>query len=98
MSTGKQPSLEAAPIKETTRVGYMKSVMAALRYSRAKRTVDWEEPASVTITQVAQDLAEREDLTRGTKLVARAALLWFIKSGQVKANEDTLRGMAMLES
>lgn len=98
MSTEKQPSLEAAPIKETTRVGYMKFVMAAARYSKAKRTVDWEEPASVTITQVVQDLADREDLTRETKLVTRSALLWYIKSGQVQDNEDTRQGMAMLES
>jgi len=98
MSTETQPLLEAAQIKETTRVGYMKSVMAAVRHSKAKRTIDWEDPANVSITQVVQDLEEREDLTRETKLVARSALLWYIKSGQVQASEDTRRGMSMLES
>jgi integrase len=94
----RQTELEAAPIKESTEKGYMKAVMAAHRHSQAKRTIDWEEPPIITMTEVIQDLVQREDLTRETKLVVRSALLWFIKSGKVAPSRDTTQALDILES
>lgn len=87
----------AAPIKERTRKGYLVSVRAAINHSTAKRTTDWEEPAIVTLTQVVEDMISREDLERSTKLTTRAALLWYMKSGEAKPGEDTLRARSILE-
>jgi integrase len=90
------PVPEAAPIKESTKKGYLKAVRAAHRYSQAKRTTDWEEPPIIKMVEVVQDLIQREDLTRETKLVARSALVWFIKSGQVGQDRDSIDAVEML--
>jgi len=87
----------AAPIKESTAVGYRKAISAAISYSRAKRTLSWDEPALVTILQVIEDMLERKDLTQSTKNMARAALLWYIRSGQVEDKEGGSAGIALLE-
>lgn len=87
----------AAPIKERTRKGYLVSVRAAINHSTAKRTTDWEEPAIVTLTQVVEDMISREDLERSTKLTTRAALLWYMKSGEAQPGEDSIRARAILE-
>jgi integrase len=87
----------AASIKASTAVGYGKAISAAISYSRDKRTLSWDEPALVTITQVIEDMIDREDLTQSTKNMARAALLWYIRSGQVEDKEGAAIGIAMLE-
>ena len=90
--------LDAAPIMESTKKGYLKAVRAAHRYSQAKRTTDWEEPPIIKMVEVVQDLIQREDLTRETRLVPRSALLWFIKSDKVATEQASLQATAMLES
>lgn len=87
---------EATPIKEATQKSYMKSVMAAHRHSQAKRTFDWENPPIISIAEVVQDLIHRTDLTRETKLVTRSALMWFIRSGQVAADDEAVKAMETL--
>lgn len=86
----------AAPIKERTREGYLKAVNSAIRHSTSARTTDWEEPAIVTLEQIVGDLICREDLARSTKMAVRAALLWYIRSGQTPKNSDSDAALALL--
>ncbi len=92
------PEPESAPIKESTKKGYMKAIRAAHKYAQAKRTSDWENPPLITLMEVVQDLIHRTDLTRETKLVARSALMWFIRSGQVPASQEATEVVTMLEN
>lgn len=90
--------LRTHPIADRTRKTYLGMVAYATRYSVAKRTSDWDEPAPARLTDIVEDYFSREDISAGTKNTMRSALIWFIESGETKTTPDALAALAKLRA
>jgi hypothetical protein len=51
----------------------------------------------VSVQEVVQDLVERTDIAYSTKSTTRAALIWYLSSGEVKITEETQEALVILK-
>lgn len=86
------------PIADRTRRNYIKTFKTARNASIAKRTIDANEPALVTLTQIVEDYFTRTDQANTTREMTRSAILWIIRSGEVELTEDAHNALNLLEA
>ena len=86
------------PIRDSTKRSYAKAVAAALRHSREKRRISYDERVDLTLTNIAQDLIDREDISQNSKLASRAALLRWMKIQPESTQPDGIRAEGILRN
>ncbi len=89
---------EKRPIQERTRKNYAKTFCTAYRFSVDKRTIDPEEPALVSLTDIVSDYLLRTDLAQSTRLNIRSAFLWYFHSGHPEPNADLDNALTLIRN
>ena len=84
-------------LSQSTEKSYSKVVASALNHSRSKRNYDPEAPSDISLTDVARDLIDRQDVSQATKITSRSALLWFFKVKQDQESSDTMTAIETLQ-
>jgi hypothetical protein len=90
--------LKDHPIRESTKLSYAKAVAAACNHSRSKRRISFDEPVFISLTNIAQDLIDREDISQNSKLASRAALLHWLKNHSETNTPDWIVALSILKS